>query len=106
MELVNVRRLRELANESLNERGDFFRARMDLAMEGGAIVLLCDEVEELQKLLNDTFIDAAALRLTAMREALVMIRDIASGSTTANTLPHIAKIAERAILAGSDTSTR
>jgi hypothetical protein len=58
-------------------------------------------INALRAALSATKIDAAALRLTAMREALAMIRDIARGSTTANTLPHIAKIAERAILAGS-----
>jgi hypothetical protein len=44
---IDTARLRELAEESQDERGEFFRARLELSLEGPAILALLAERDAL-----------------------------------------------------------
>lgn len=56
---IDAARLRALCVESQNERGEFLRARINLSLEGDAILALLAERDALEKLKDDGW---AALR--------------------------------------------
>jgi hypothetical protein len=101
--MVDTARLRALAEESQDERGEFFRARLELSLEGPAILALLAERDALIHDIERHI--AIASEVVTERDALAAqmqrIHDIASGSTTPNSLPHIARLAADA-LAGKE----
>ena len=63
------------------------------------LILLSEEIVTLQDMIQDVVkkLEAALIRAEQAEEVLKTIRLIAEGSTTANSLPNIARIAREAL---------